>query len=199
MQRRLVFLFACVAGLPLMRAAEEKFSEAVRPGEFTAAGLAKLSPAELARLDALVRDFKSGALETARREASAAQAARIAAESRATKAEADARARAASDSGARKSEPGLLAKAKVMLTPGTEVEYSTVESRIAGDFRGWDGATVFTLENGQRWQAAGTGTYVTPPVSGPAVKIAPGMLGTFWMTVDGVKPRVKVTLVGGRR
>src|SRR5687767_5452715 len=52
-----------VATLP---AAEESFSKAIPTGDFSAAGLAKLSAEELARLDALVRDFKSGALETAR-------------------------------------------------------------------------------------------------------------------------------------
>lgn len=199
MQRGFVFLLACVTGLPSARAAEKKFSEAVRPGEFAAAGLGKLSAAELARLDVLVGDFKSGALETARREVTDARKARAEAESRATKAEAETRARAAADSYPKKSEPGLLAKAKVMLTPGTEVEYSTVESRIAGEFRGWEGPTVFTLENGQRWQATGTSSYVTPPIASPVVKIVPGMLGAFWMTIEGVKPRVKVTLAGAGR
>ncbi len=199
MKRLVVLLVASVAGLPIARSAEEKFSQAVRAEDFSGAGLGKLSAAELARLDALVRDYRSGALETARREATAAQQARVAAESRAAKAEAETRARASVPAAPPKSEPGLLAKAKVMLTPGTEVEYATVESRMAGEFRGWDGPTVFRLENGQRWQATGPGTYVTPPLANPGVKITPGVLGTFWMTVEGVKPRVKVTLVGGGR
>ena len=67
--------------------AQEKFSEAVRPEDFSAAGLTKLSAQERTRLDVLVEAFKSGALATARREAEAAAAARIAAEARATQAE----------------------------------------------------------------------------------------------------------------
>jgi hypothetical protein len=205
MSRALFSLIAFAAVLPRAGAAEENFSKAVAPADFSAAGLARLTPEELARLDALVRDYKSGALAAARREALAAEQARAAAESRAVKAEADARARAAAQAAApaktepAKNQPGLLAKAKVMLTPGTEVEYSAVESRIVGDFRGWDGPTVFRLENGQRWQSEGTGSYVTGAVPSPAVKITPGMLGTFWMTVEGVKPRVKVKLLGGGR
>ncbi len=184
-----IALFA--AGGLAARAAEDSFSKAVRAEDFSAAGLGKLSPDEIARLDALVRDFKSGALERARREAAAA-------ESRAAQAEARAaRAVAAPVEPEKKSEPGLLAKAKVMLTPGTQVEYAAVESRIAGEFRGWEQRTVFTLENGQRWQVAGTDGYVSPPLTKPAVKITPGMLGSFWMTVEGVRPRVKVMLVGG--
>ncbi|HUR59120.1 MAG TPA: hypothetical protein VM029_15500 [Opitutaceae bacterium] len=205
MPRALLVLLALAAVEPLGRAAEENFSRAVAPADFSAAGLGRLSPEELARLDVLVRDYKSGALAAARREAVAAEQARAAAESRAAKAEADARERAvapataSAKTEAAKNQPGLLAKAKVMLTPGTEVEYSTVESRIVGDFRGWDGPTVFRLENGQRWQSEGTTAYVTGAVANPAVKITPGMLGTFWMTVEGVKPRVKVKLLGGGR
>ena len=186
-------------------AADDNFSKAIPAGDFSAAGLAKLSAAELARLDALVRDFKSGALEAARREATVAaegrvkaeaNAARAEAEMRATKTAAEAKARAAEEAAAKKSETSLLAKARVLLTPGTQIDYTTVESRIVGEFRGWAGRTIFTLENGQRWQSAGEGSYYSPLVLSPAVKIAPGVLGTFWLTVEGVKSRVKVTLVG---
>ena len=197
-----------------MRAADEAFSKAVRPADFSAAGLAKLSPEELARLDALVRDYKSGALEAARREAIAQTEARARAEAKAARAESEAaaiKAKAETQAQTRakereeaaqkseKSDTSLLARAKVLLTPGTKIEYSTVESRIAGEFRGWEGRTTFTLENGQRWQSAGESTYVSPPILRPAVKIAPGMLGTFWMTVEGVRQRVKVTIVEGAK
>ena len=47
--------------------AEEKFSQAVRPEEFAAAGLAKLTAEERSRLDALVEAYKTGALAAARR------------------------------------------------------------------------------------------------------------------------------------
>ncbi len=33
-----------------------------------------------------------------------------------------------------------------------------IESRVAGDFTGWDGATVFQLANGQVWQQQSFGT-----------------------------------------
>jgi hypothetical protein len=58
---------------------------------------------------------------------------------------------------------------------------------------------VFALENGQRWRSAGESTYVSPPIPNPAVKITPGALGTFWLTVEGVKSRVKVALVEGAK
>ena len=197
-----------VAMTTALGAAEDNFSRAIPAGDFSAAGLAKLSAAELARLDALVRDFKSGALEAARREAAVAAEARVKAEANAARAEAETRAanaaseakvRATEEAAAKKSEGNLLARAKVLLTPGTQIDYVTVESRIAGEFRGWAGRTIFTLENGQRWQSAGESAYYSPLMISPAVKIAPGVLGTFWMTVEGVKSRVKVVPVGGAK
>lgn len=167
--------------------AAEVFSRTVRPGDYAAAGLNKLSAEELARLDGLVRDYQSGALARAQREAAAA-------ESRAAQAEQRAVAAAEKRASVEAARP---ADAKVVLTPGTKVEYATVESRIAGQFRGWELRTVFTLENGQRWQVIGGEPYVTPPEAGPAVKITPGLLGSFWMTIAGVRARVKVVPIGG--
>ncbi len=178
-------------------AADETFSTSVPAGEFSAAGLTKLSPEELARLDALVRDFKSGALAKAQREAAAAAKAQAAAEAKAARAEdgmraAKAQAQAQAAAPAKVPAGNAPAKGKVTLEPGTQVEFSTVESRIAGTFNGWEARTVFTLENGQRWRNMSNDSYVTSPVQAPSVKIVPGMLGSFWMTVEGVKQRVKV-------
>ena len=189
-------------------AAEEAFSKAVPPTDFSAAGLGKLSKDELARLDKLVRDFQSGALAAARRDVDVAEAkvAQAEAQTRAAKAQSQAaRAEAAKAAQAqveasreKKSEGGLLAKAKVVLTPGTEIEYTTVESRIAGNFTGWDGRAVLTLENGQRWQIANGGNYSTPPLLSPKVKIVPASLGGFWMTIEGVTNRVRVAPFGAK-
>ena len=97
-----------------------------------------------------------------------------------------------------RAEGGVVAKAKVMLTPGTEVEYAAVESRIAGDFTGWEGRAVLTLENGQRWQIANGGLYSTPPLKNPRVKIVPAPLGGFWLTIEGVATRVRVVPFGAK-
>ena len=214
-----VILVAAVTGLG-RAAADEKFSTSVPSGEFSAAGLTKLSPEELARLDALVRDFKSGALAKAQREAAAAAKAQAEAEAKTARVEADAKvARAEAEAKAARAEADAQARAMaaakpkgeaapakvpveaaplkgtVTVEPGTKVEFSTVESRIAGAFNGWEARTVFTLENGQRWRNMSNDSYVTSPVQRPAVKIVPGILGTFWMTVEGVKQRVKVAPV----
>lgn len=184
-----------VALVTVGRAAEEVFTKAVAKADFFAAGLGKLSSEELARLDGLVRDYQSGALAAARRDAAAE--ARVLAEAR--RAEGASVARAQSEAGGEKTtKGGPLARAKVLLAPGTEIEYATVESRIAGNFTGWDGRAVLTLENGQRWQIANGGNYSTPPLLSPQVKITPAPLGGFWMTIEGVAMRVKVLPFGAK-
>ena len=81
-----------VAGLMLAvlrfaGAAEENFTSSVSPDDLTATGLAGLTPAQLARLNALVDAYKSGALANARRAAVEALAAKQAAEAQAARAE----------------------------------------------------------------------------------------------------------------
>ena len=175
MKRKLGAVILVISVLSGGLYAQDKFSQVVRPEDFSAAGLTKLSVEERARLDALVETYKSGALATVRREAEAATAAQIAAETRAKQAEA-----------------GFLAKAKVMLTPGTEVEYLAVESRISGTFSGWEGRQIFTLENGQRWQLANPESYYAPEMQGPKVLITPAALGGFWMSLPELRKKLRV-------
>lgn len=188
MKQRVAIALVWLAGFTVMHGAEKAFSKTVRAADFSAAGLAKLSPEELARLDALVRDYQRGITAAAEAKVVRAETETKVAQERAVRAETK----------EKKPEGGLLAKAKVLLAPGTEVEYATTESRIVGDFSGWEGRTVFTLENGQRWQVANGGSYYTPKMANPKVKVVPGALGGFWMTVEGVATRVKVLPLGGK-
>ncbi len=153
----------------------------MRVEDFATAGLSKLTPAELEKLDALVRQFSAVKMT----------------ETTVAKRVDDPLAPARPEK-AGKEATGLLARAKVILAPGTEVEYSTVESRLVGEFQGWDARTTFVLENGQRWRVVGGDSYVGPPRPSPVVKITPGVLGTFWMSFEGVNRKVKVTLVTAR-
>lgn len=79
------------------------------------------------------------------------------------------------------------------------VEEETVESRLQGEFRGWEPRTVFALENGQRWQETGGTTYAGPPLAAPAVRIRAGALGAYWMRIEGVRLEVKVRRVDAGR
>jgi hypothetical protein len=170
------------------RAVEQRFSATLSGADFIAAGLNKLSPEELARLDSLVgpRPAPVGAVPTPARPMAQDTPASVPAVTAAP---------AQSTADAKPRPPGLMAKAKVLLAPGTQVEYATVESRIVGEFRGWEAHATFRLENGDRWQTTGSGTYVTPPISNPAVRIVPSQFGGYWMSIDGVNQRVRVTPV----
>jgi hypothetical protein len=72
MKKRVALGIVWVALVAVGSAAEEVFTKTVAKADFSAAGLGKLSPEELARLDGLVRDYQSGALAAARRDAAAA-------------------------------------------------------------------------------------------------------------------------------
>jgi hypothetical protein len=146
----------------------EEFSRSLSPAEFAAAGLAKLSPAELAQLDALVQ---------ARDEAGPAA-------DQTEKAE------------AAKNDPqprSLRERLRVVLTPGTEIAYRPVETQLVGSFRGYKPGHVFTLANGQRWRVV-EGKYWSPAKTADQprkVVVRPGVLGSFFLEIeDGGRPKV---------
>lgn len=179
--------------------AEEKFSQAVRMADFSAAGLSKLTPEELARLDALVADFKSGSLDAAKREVAAAEA-------KAAQAQADARAAAekadrlqAEQAKKEAAAAAAAAEKKTKVVAGTKVEYEPLQSRIDGTITGWERRTIFRLENGEYWQVTDNDTYFSRPIVNPKVEITPTALGGYWMKIEGINVRVRVMpMVAGR-
>lgn len=60
-----------------------------------------------------------------------------------------------------------------------KVEQEGLRTRIAGEFRGWDGDTVFRLENGQVWKQRLPGQW-SYRASSPEVELSKNMMG-FWM------------------
>lgn len=73
-----------------------------------------------------------------------------------------------------------------------------IVSRIVGDFRGWSDGTRFLLGNGQTWRVIATPDFYVPKskaVSGPAVAITPGLVGGWYMQVEGQPVRAKVQQV----
>jgi hypothetical protein len=163
-------------------AAEGGFTRGLSPDDFRAAGLGKLTAQEIALLDALVERHRGGP-QAGRVEAGAvlpgeAPPAVKSREVPAPKADRD---------------------AKVVVAPGTRIEFAAVESRLTGAFTGWEPRGVFALENGQRWREANGTTYASPPLSAPKVRITPGALGTFWMEIEGVRVRVKVVRIDSGR
>ena len=115
--------------------------------QFAAAGLSKLSPAELRALSAWVRAHSLAVANLAR-------------------------AAALNPEPAASDNPGLI------------------ETRMAGDFTGWDGSTVFQFTNGQLWRQASFGT-LHQFARSPRVTLA-ATSGGWRLQVDGVPQSIYV-------
>jgi hypothetical protein len=191
--------------------ADPEFLKNLPAEDFTAAGLQKLSPEERARLEALVQRFKAGVVAEERQQAEAkAASTREEAEKKIAAAEMEAKAAEARASQAAlkakeaetraavapgKKQPGWFAALITLdrASASPEKEQPLV-SRLEGDFDGWNGKSVFTLENGTRWvQQNRSESYAYSPVlHSPKVKISPAMMGGFWLKIEGVNLSVRV-------
>ncbi|GGZ51783.1 hypothetical protein GCM10008101_01010 [Lysobacter xinjiangensis] len=65
-----------------------------------------------------------------------------------------------------------------------EATRAPVEARLVGRFTGWRTGTVFTLDDGSRWQVS-EGSFDARPVEAPRVTIKPGLLSGWYMHVEG--------------
>lgn len=146
--KRAMLCWVFVLFLPVAISAQENFTERLSPEERKSAGLDRLTPGQLAALDALVkRDRESGA-KSLRATVRAELREEVKQEA---KAEAKAEAR-------KETEERRTAETRVL-------------SRIMGKFSGWDGRTVFKLENGQVWRQQDPEVHYVKPVDSPAVLI----------------------------
>lgn len=132
--------------------------------QFTQAGLDKLSPAELAALNAWLSDYTQervqpqAAMQPATAASPAASTAVFGAE---------------------------------MLSPKQTHEPARIETRIAGMFNGWTGNTIFPLENGQVWKQASSGYFTDLKLDHPQVIIKKLAFG-YLLTIPGQSETVFV-------
>jgi len=75
---------------------------------------------------------------------------------------------------------------------GKEKDTSTITSKLIGKFSGWDGQTVFKLENGMIWAQASKKKFYTEEIDNPEVVIESGLFGSWHLKVEGVDKDVKV-------
>jgi hypothetical protein len=178
MTPRLPLVLLLLACAPAVRA-DDSFTGGLSPADFQAAGLGKLTPDELAKLDLLVRSQQSGAVAKATAETTQKVTTTVRAQVQAED---------------RKQSAGILDKVKVMLKPGTEIEYTTLDSTLAAvhEINFGKGGAVFTLANGQMWRTDDDDDW--PSVTGKPVhvRIIPGSMGSFFMDIErGGRPRVR--------
>lgn len=163
----LLFSFCLAAGMapkPALGAGEgfSSLEEQMTGQEFEAAGLEKLSPQELESLNGWIRRHSLATLD-----GPTAGAATVGADSQ--------------------SEDRRGFKA----TKG-EKDRTPITSRIVGRFSGWDGQTVFKLENGMIWTQADKEKFYTEEVENPVVVIEPGMFGTWRLSMEGFNSNCRV-------
>lgn len=126
---------------------EERMTEA----EFKAAGLDKLSPEELAQLNAWLAGKVSSATATAQ-------------------------------AGDRRGFPA-----------STTTEGGTIVTTFTGEFRGWDGkGSRIKLDNGQVWEVTDSTSKLKVKLDNPTVFIEPGVLGAWYLRIDGYNTRARV-------
>ena len=140
--------------------------------EFTAAGLHRLSQDELAALNAFL------AREASQRPAQP-------------------RSDTAREQPAQDTRPQAQPAPRVESDVGFEQrrKREAFQARIQGDFQGWSGDTRFELENGQVWETNQSRTFHYAGPSEPVVTIEPGMLGSWYLSVEGYNARVRVRRV----
>lgn len=67
-----------------------------------------------------------------------------------------------------------------------------IVSRISGVFKGWSGSTRFVLENGQVWEGLADNGSLSVDLVDPVVRIKKGLIGTWYLKVDGYNTTAKV-------
>lgn len=160
----ILFLAGTIAFAPGLNA-DNGFSsleEQMTGKEFTEAGLDKLSRAELDTLNAWIRRHSLATLEAPAASAATAAVSETQEDRRGFKSE----------------------REKEDRTP--------ITSRIVGRFSGWDGQTVFKLENGMIWAQADKDKFWVKEVENPVAVIEPGMFGTWRLHIEGYNSECRV-------
>ncbi|RZL37541.1 MAG: hypothetical protein EOP35_08380 [Rubrivivax sp.] len=78
--------------------------------------------------------------------------------------------------------------------PDAPPELKQMESRIRGKFGGWGPNTRIELDNGQVWRVA-DGSSAIYELNNPKAIVHRGMLGAFYLEIEGIGFQVKVARV----
>ena len=154
--------------LPLSAIAAEGFSsleEQMSGKEYKATGLDKLTPEELEALNSWIRRHSVATLDQPKGGSYVA----------ATGVEGDTR--------------GFKNK------KDTEEDKSSITSQVKGSFDGWNGHTVFTLENGMIWEQSDNDKFYIKEVQNAEIIIEHGMFGTWRLSMVGFNSSCRVKRV----
>lgn len=161
MKSVLILILVMLSSPVLAQQAFSSLEEQMTGKEFSAAGLDKLTPEEMATLNNWIRSRSLATLESSSAPTTASAA--VPADSR-----------------------GFETKKM------RNADRTPVTSRIVGKFTGWDGNTVFTLENGMVWEQDDKDTFHVREIDNPAVTIKPHAFNTWRLSVEGYGSECKV-------
>jgi len=187
--RLLTLLF--LAAVCAIRAADSPrpFSATLTPEQKQRLGLANLTDAQLAGLDAAVGAYTRGEATVAVQQA--VKQAEQQTEQKVQLAEKKAAETAVTEY-KKKQEPGVVARAlDVFKHKQDEQKTQRFTAHVVGEFRGWSGGTYFPLENGQVWRQAGTEEIEMPPVQNAEVEIYQSGNGYWRLKYQGAWITVK--------
>jgi hypothetical protein len=162
-------LLLCLA-LPAHGAGYVPLRERLAPAELAAIGL---TDAQVERLDAALR------VADARARAPASSAVASAVSAGATPKATD-RAPSAAPADAR---------------PRLGLGDQPIAARAAGRVAAWSPGTVFTLDNGQRWQVLKGAATLRAALDSPRVRVVPGLGGRWFLEVSEDLPKARVFLL----
>jgi hypothetical protein len=163
-----VLLVLLLAAVSLAAAAQQAYvaiEKRLSADQLHETGLDQLTPEQLARLNALLRD-----------DAAQAQTQTIA-ETRALIAKQPPVERTGEQRGA-------------MSYLGMDVERIT--TRLKGSISGWEPGTEFHLENGQVWKVLKGQMKLRKPMDAPEIVLVPGIAGRWFLQVDEDLPKARV-------
>lgn len=170
MNRFLIVILVLMISLPALAAdGFSSLEEQMTGAEYSASGLDKLTPEQLAALNNWIRGHSVATLDLPRSSTTTATT-----------------TASASDG---KDQRGFENKAMA------EMGDQPVTSRIKGNFSGWDGSTVFVLENGMIWEQADNDKFYIREVANPGITIERGMFNTWRLQVDGYNSECRVARV----
>ena len=180
----LVLLLLAAVGL---QAAEptHSFTQTLTPEQRRSLGLADLSDAQLAELDAAVNAYAHGQTSVAVDE---------------VRKESDEKVKAAQQKAAEEAvaeykkhkEPGVIAKTLAAFKHKQEEDRrERFTAHVVGEFRGWSGGTYFPLDNGQIWRQVTPDNNELPPVRDAVVEIYKSANGYWRLSYEGAWITVK--------
>lgn len=158
-----VLLLSLSAPALAQRVVEGDLQQQMSPVEFKSAGLDKLSAQELATLNRWLQ----GKVEAATTQAVAA----VREEAR------------------EQGRQEVIVKNRGFFDFGSS---EPINGALQGEFRGFGKGRVYVLDNGQEWEQTDSTSVVGVRKQSPKVSIKPGVMGVWYMKVEGVNSQPKV-------